>query len=59
MAIKLMLGNYPVISVEPGVVVIDLGRNVQITMHHADIPHTVKRGDLLPLYVEVPFQPQG
>ncbi len=54
--IKLWLGAYKVINVAlKGEITIDLGKNITITVHPGDVPHTVKEGMHLHLFTEIPY----
>ena len=53
-ALKLYLGEFPIVENALGVVTINLGKNVHIHIPFHTIPNSLKPGDLLPLYTEVP-----
>jgi hypothetical protein len=52
-ALKLYLGEFPVIENKLGNCTVHLGKNVTITIPLQGVPNTLKPGDLLPLYTEV------
>ena len=57
---KIYLGEFKVVQADPlGAITLNIGRNVHVTIHLGDFPHTVKTGDTLPLYTEVPHAYTG
>lgn len=52
---RLFLGSFVVVRVEPLMITISLGNKVYIHVHPGDFPHTVEEGDTLPLFTEVPY----
>ena len=53
--IPIFLGEFPVVEVTGLAITINLGRNVHIHIHTADLNHLVKVGDKLPLHTKVPY----
>ena len=51
----ILLGIYQVIETSPLGVVINIGRNVHITVHLGTFPHGTKAGDKVPLYTRLPL----
>lgn len=53
--LKIYLGEFYVVEVAKGRLTIDLGKNVHITIYLGDYDHTIKSGQKLPLYTEIPY----
>lgn len=56
--LTIWLGDYPVAELKPGLVTVQIAKNVHITFPVAAF-HTLTRGDKLPLYIQVPHAKLG
>jgi hypothetical protein len=54
---KIVLGDFRVVKVELGGITINLGKQVHITIHVGDFPHTTQPGDLITLFTELTYAP--
>ena len=52
---KFLIGRYPIVDFKIGGITVDLGKGVYIHFYIGDFPHSLKVGDKLPLYTEVPY----
>jgi hypothetical protein len=52
--LKIYLGEFYVVEVAKGRLTLDVGKNVHITIYLGDYDHTIKTGQKLPLYTEIP-----
>lgn len=52
------MADVPVVEVKGGQITINIGNNVFLTIHAGEFPHTVKTGDTIPLYTQLPFKPK-
>ena len=58
--VKIYLGEFVVDMVDPlGAIGFSLGKKAHITMHIGDFQHTVKVGDKIPLFTEIPHADTG
>ena len=56
---KILMGEFRVVQVKLDGITIDLGRKVHITIHVGDFPHSIREGDVLPLFTEIPYAIPG
>lgn len=49
------MSDVEVVEVTAATITVNLGRNVTITMHTVNFPHTCQVGDKIPLYTELPY----
>jgi hypothetical protein len=54
---KIILGDFRVVKVELDGITVNLGKQVHITIHVGDFPHTTKPGDMIPLFTELTYAP--
>lgn len=52
------LGDFPIAELKPNLVSVQIAKNVHITFPLL-APHTLARGDKLPLYIQVPHAKLG
>ena len=52
---KIYMGEFKVVQVKLDGITINIGRNVHVTIHLGDFPHTLKAGDSIPMFTEVPY----
>lgn len=56
--LKVFIGDFEVVQVSGLQITLHLGKHVHATIH-LPIEHTVKAGDTLPLYTELPYANPG
>jgi hypothetical protein len=55
--ITITCGEFECVEVLPlGAFRIKLGPGTSITVHVGDFPHRVKKGDMIPLFMEIPYE---
>ena len=57
--LSLQFGNLLVVEANEEHIVLEIGKGNFIRLHVATVPHKVKVGDRLPLFVQVPYAPRN